>query len=86
VRCRHRAVVAEHHQHEQPFFERRARRAAAREQRRGLRVEDDEVGLLARGEVADAVVQVQAVRAAQGGEVEGARLLPGTMFSAPDVF
>src|SRR5688572_14606138 len=63
------AVVAEHLEGEQAVVQRRAG-AAAGEQGRAGRVEDDEIGLLAGQERADAIGDAHHPRAARGGEME----------------
>ena len=66
----HGAVIAEHGQGEQAFFQALGLLHAVADQRRGVVVQHQEVGVLAGQEVAQLVVQVQRIGAAQGGQVQ----------------
>src|SRR5258708_22541316 len=67
-----RPVVAQDAQHEELLGDCPGRACAPGQQRGGGEVEDQEVGLLAGGEVAHLVVELHGPGAGQGGAVEGA--------------
>ena len=66
---RDQSLVAQHDQGKQPFGQRFGLCAAACQQRRGGRVQHDEVGLGARHEAADAVFPAQRLGGADGSTV-----------------
>lgn len=68
------AVVAQHHQGEQPLAEGFATRVTSPKQRRAVGVDHHEVGFHAGGEAADLVIQRERLGVAQGEAVEA---LPG---------
>ena len=73
VGCAHRAFVAQCHLHEQCLGQVAAMPHPAGNQRRGLEVEHDDVGLHAGRNAADAVIEIERVRATACREVERLR-------------